>query len=104
MAGRHRGHLPAARAARSLEPLLVVEVLSPSTRIHDLGRKLNDYKTLPSVQEIWMVDSERRWVQLWRRDGERWIVQDLVGSADVRQRSAWTPPSQLDELYADSGL
>ena len=62
-----RGHLRTGARRRSSIHRLVVEVLSPSTRTHDLGRKLVDYKTLPSVAEIWMVDSERRWVQHWRR-------------------------------------
>src|SRR3954447_15435547 len=58
-------------------PILIVEVLSPNTRVQDLGRKLIDYKALPSVREIWMVDSERRWLQLWRRTGSDWVGQDL---------------------------
>lgn len=33
-------------------PFLVVEVLSPTTRLHDLGRKLDAYKALPGVREI----------------------------------------------------
>jgi len=86
------------------EPLLIVEVLSPGTRAHDLDRKLNDYKGLPSVREIWMVDSERRWTQAWRRDGDGpWVGQDHVGSAAVAS-SVLRTSVPLDELYADSGL
>jgi Uma2 family endonuclease len=90
-------------ARETPEPLLVVEVLSPSTRIHDLGRKLNDYKSLASIVEIWMVDSERRWTQLWRRDGERWIGQDFVGNA-LFESAVLAMPTELDEIYADSGV
>jgi Uma2 family endonuclease len=90
-------------APETVDPLLVVEVLSPGTRTHDLGRKLNDYKSLPTVQEIWMVDSERRWLQLWQRDGERWIVRDLVGSAQL-DSTLLDATVHLDDLYADSGL
>ena len=86
------------------DPLLVVEVLSPSTRTHDLGRKLVDYKTLPSVAEIWMVDCERRWVQLWRRDGERLARAGLRRQRALRQRRARQARSRSIELYADSGL
>jgi Uma2 family endonuclease len=93
----------APSAPEIIDPLLVVEVLSPTTRDHDLGRKLNDYKTLPSVREIWMVDSERRWVQVWNRDGERWIVQDFVGGASFESEVLRTAVP-LDQLYADSGL
>ena len=90
--------------AREIDaPLLIVEVLSPSTRTHDLGRKLTDYRTLASVQEIWLVDSERRWLQLWQRDGERWIVQDFVGGSTFASEvlAAAVP---LDEVYANSGV
>jgi Uma2 family endonuclease len=85
------------------QPLLIVEVLSPGTRSHDLVRKLDDYKSLPSVVEIWMLDSERRWLQVWQRDGERWIVRDLVGSA-LFDSEALDAAVHLDDLYADSGL
>jgi Uma2 family endonuclease len=90
--------------AREIEaPLLIVEVLSPSTRTHDLGRKLTDYRTLATVQEIWLVDSERRWLQLWRRDGERWIVQDFVGGGTLGS-DVLAANVPLDEIYANSGL
>jgi Uma2 family endonuclease len=85
------------------QPLLIVEVLSPGTRSHDLGRKLDDYKTLPSVREIWMVDCERRWVQVWLRNGDRWAAQDLVGSTRF-DSGALDAAVALDDLYADSGL
>lgn len=90
--------------SREIEaPLLVVEVLSPSTRTHDLGRKLPDYRTLGSVQEIWLVDSERRWLQLWRRDGARWIVQDFVG-ASAFGSDVLAADILLDDVYANSSL
>lgn len=92
---------PAAREI--VDPLLVVEVLSPSTRDHDLGRKLVDYKALATVQEVWMVDSERRWLQLWRRDGDRWTGHDLVGAAAFDSGTLGCVV-ELDEVYADSGL
>lgn len=84
-------------------PSLIVEVLSPTTRTHDLGRKLLDYQSLPAAQEIWLIDSERRWLQHWRREGDHWRVQDFVGS------SSFPSPTlegevPLDELYRNSGL
>lgn len=84
-------------------PMLVVEVLSPSTRTHDLGRKLPDYRALATVREIWLADSERRWLQRRERDGERWIVQDFVG-AGAFHSEALAADVQLDDIYANSGL
>jgi Uma2 family endonuclease len=65
------------------QPALIIEILSPSTRAHDLGRKLNDYKSLSSMREIWLIDSERRWVQVWVNDARGWIGQDHVGAASL---------------------
>jgi Uma2 family endonuclease len=73
------------------DPVLIVEVLSPSTQLHDRGRKLEDYRQLPSVKEILLVASEQRRVQHWRRDGPRWIVEDLIGDADLRLVAAHDP-------------
>jgi Uma2 family endonuclease len=85
------------------QPRLVVEVLSPSTKAHDLGRKLNDYKALPSVEEVWMIDSERRWAQVWHRTEEGWAGRDYVGQASFASAVIGCTV-RLDELYESSGL
>ncbi len=51
-----------------VDPVPIVEVLSPSTADHDGGRKVEDYSRLPSVEEILLVSSEERRVRPWRRD------------------------------------
>jgi Uma2 family endonuclease len=86
------------------DPVLIVEVLSPETRAHDLGRKLDDYKLLPSVREVWMVDSERRWTQVWWRgeDGV-WTGRDHVGTATFAS-GLLDATVALEDLYRDSGL
>jgi Uma2 family endonuclease len=86
-----------------VEPLLIVEVLSPSTRANDLARKLPDYKALPSVREIWLVDSERRWAQVWWRDGDSWHGRDHLGGATFRS-DVLESGVALDELYLNAGI
>jgi Uma2 family endonuclease len=81
------------------EPVLVVEVVSPSTVRHDRGVKVDRYRELVAVQEILLVASDERRVQLWRRQDERWSVEDVIGDATLRLDSlALTIP--LTELYA----
>jgi len=63
---------------------LIVEVLSPSTRRYDRDIKLDGYRAIPTIEEILLVWWEERRAQLWRRDGERWIVEDLIGDAEMR--------------------
>jgi Uma2 family endonuclease len=75
---------PAERGARAVaEPRLIVEVLSPSTAAHDRGVKLADYRKLAAVQQILLVASEDRHVEVWRRADDGWKVQDLIGDAAI---------------------
>src|SRR3954453_5718407 len=90
-------------AAEVVEPILIVEVLSPSTRVRDLADKLPDYKALPSVREIWLIDSERRWAQVWWREPEGWHGRDHVGGGTCRSE-ALEGGVALDELYLNAGL
>jgi Uma2 family endonuclease len=68
-------------------PAVVIEVLSPSTIEHDRGRKAYDYRRIPSVQEIVLVASEQRHVEVWRRRGAKWEVEDLIGDAVLELES-----------------
>ncbi len=80
-------------------PRLVVEILSPSTRQHDRDVKLDAYRGLPSVAEIWLVDSERRRVQQWIREGPHdWHVRDVIGTGSF-ESPVLAATVSLDELY-----
>src|SRR5207247_1646564 len=48
-------------------PLLVVEVTSPSTEDYDRGEKLTHYQRLPSVKEVLFVSHRRPALLLHRR-------------------------------------
>ncbi|MFO1037497.1 MAG: Uma2 family endonuclease [Geminicoccaceae bacterium] len=80
------------------EPVLIIEILSPSTAKLDAGSKLAFYRSLPSVQEILLVASDRRHCELQQREGERWIIRDLIGSAVIELRSIGAA-IPLDEIY-----
>jgi Uma2 family endonuclease len=86
-----------------VDPVLIIEVLSPSTAVHDRGRKVEDSSPLPSVQEILLVSSEERRVRSWRRDGHRWIVEDLIGAAELRLETV-SDPIPLAAIYEGSGV
>jgi Uma2 family endonuclease len=83
-----------------VEPVLVVEVLSPSTGQVDRWRKVADYRTLPSVQEILVVFSDERRVEVQRRTSEAWRVEDLIGKAEI-ELSCCNTPIPLDVVYRD---
>jgi Uma2 family endonuclease len=75
---------PPERGGRAIaEPRLNVEVFSPSTAAHDRGVKLADYRRLASVEQILMVATEDRHVEVWRRADDGWRVRDLIGDAAI---------------------
>lgn len=56
-------------------PILIVEVLSPSTRDYDRIRKFALYKQLDSLREYLLVDSEQTHVTLLCLANSQWIIE-----------------------------
>ncbi len=79
-----RPHEPGQRLTP--EPLVIVEILSPSTENKDRKVKLPDYRAIPSVQEIVLVDQQQLYCEVHCRlsDG-RWLT-DLLRQPDARLR------------------
>ena len=68
---------PADRArTRALEaPVVVIEVISPSTEKIDKTEKLEAYQQHPTIQDILLVDARRRYVEhYYRRYAYTWEV------------------------------
>ncbi|RPE62992.1 Uma2 family endonuclease [Tibeticola sediminis] len=62
------------------EPVLVAEVLSPSTEAFDRGGKFAAYRSLPSLQEYVLIDPDRRSVEIYRRDASgHWVLYPYSG-------------------------
>jgi Uma2 family endonuclease len=80
--------------------VLLVEVLSPSTAAYDRGEKLAHYQQIASLQEVLLVAHDSPRLELWRRDGERWL---LVVAKEGEELALASVPAQLavDDLYRD---
>ncbi len=61
-----------------VNPTLVVEVLSPSTKYYDGSFKTRAYRTVPSLQHCLLIDSESVYLQLSSRHGDSWILTELT--------------------------
>ena len=61
------------------DPLIVVEVLSPSTRGYDTGAKLMGYFLVPSLRHYLIVDAGREVVLHHRRADAGAIETRIVG-------------------------
>ena len=60
-----------------LNPIVIVEVLSPSTEAYDRGEKFSHYRQLQSLQEYILVSQNQVHVDHYVRQTEKWILTDF---------------------------
>jgi Uma2 family endonuclease len=81
-------------------PVMVFEVLSHSTASTDRREKLRAYRSLPSLREYVLVDSDRHAVEVYRRkDGTWW--RDVLDPGDALAIESLGLILSLDNLYED---
>lgn len=73
-------------------PLLVVEVLSPSTAVYDRVKKRRLYQRV-GVPVYWIVDLDARLVEVWTPDADRPRIEDASLS--------WQPDPAAPSLAID---
>ena len=81
-------------------PVVLVEVLSDSTRDYDRGEKLARYQTIPSLRHVLLVEQQRVDMELWSRTVDGWtrqVVTELDGVVDLPAIGVRLSPR---ELYA----
>ncbi len=65
-----------------LNPVLIVEVLSPWTRDYDRGEKFEHYRALPRLREYLTVAQSKPHAEQWVRQTDgRWLLTEHHGSA-----------------------
>lgn len=86
-----------------LNPLLIIEVLSPSTEAYDRGEKFRKYRSLPSFQEYLLVSQTEPYIEHYHHlepdshDRWEWQVYDRLDRAIVLHRLKVEIP--LSEIY-----
>jgi Uma2 family endonuclease len=80
-------------------PVLLVEVLSPSTRAYDRGPKAERYAAL-GVPHFWLLDPDQRRLACHRLEAEAWrLVAEAAGAAVVEHPDWPGLTIRLDELW-----
>lgn len=61
-------------------PILLIEVLSKSTKDYDIGKKFEMYRSIPSFQEYMIVYQTVAKVQTWYKEAENlWRIANVQG-------------------------
>ena len=66
-----------------LNPIIVIEVLSPSTAAFDSGEKFEHYKQLASLHEYILVSQDRVRVEHYQLEGAQWTHNRFQRLEDV---------------------
>lgn len=94
-----------AKADTLLNPVVLFEVLSPSTQSYDRGEKFAHYRTLDSLVDYILVGQTEPHVEHFsrQRDG-RWILWESREPGDVLELAGLELRLPLREIYAGLDL
>lgn len=96
--GEHRYYL--GKKDVVLNPLLVVEVLSPSTEGYDRGKKFDHYQTINSLQDYLLVEQDKARVLLFTRQNSHWEMQEVKGMESSVYLPSVDVTLALSDVYA----
>jgi Uma2 family endonuclease len=82
-----------------LNPILVVEVLSPSTEVYDKGEKFAHYQELASLREYLLVSQDRIHVEHFRLIETQWTGKALHTPEDVLLLNSIECKLPLRDIY-----
>ncbi len=81
-------------------PILIVEVLSESTRDYDMTFKFELYRALPTLAHYVLVDSDKAFVRYFRKLGDgQWLMQEWTHLTDVIDLSPLEVQLTLSQFY-----
>jgi Uma2 family endonuclease len=83
-----------------LNPIVLVEVLSPSTRDYDIGRKFQFYRGLASVRDYITVAQDRPYIVQWTREKDkRGALSEFNDLSESVQLTSIDCVLKLSEVY-----
>ena len=83
-----------------LNPIVIVEVLSPSTEAYDKGEKFTRYKHIASLQEYVLVSQDKVSVEHHRRHGTQWMLSHYRALEEVLRLPSIGCELPLRDIYA----
>lgn len=86
----------------SLQPTIIIEILSPSTKNYDRGNKFKLYRDIPSLQEYILVDSETISIEAFHiNKNNNWELKEYNQLDEKLNFVSLGFDISLAEIYAD---
>ncbi len=88
-----------------VNPTLIVEVLSETTKDYDRGEKFEHYRTVPSFVEYVLIAQDRRHIENFiRQPDKRWLFSETNRMEDTVELSSIGCSLSLVEVYDKIGM
>jgi Uma2 family endonuclease len=84
-----------------VNPIAIVEVLSDSAAESDRGDKFAAYRRLHTLNEYVLVSQAERRIDVFRRDGRRWVLDEHGGGERLTLESVGVALA-VDDVYTDA--
>jgi len=81
-------------------PKLIIEVLSSGTAAVDANEKLDEYQTIPELEEYVLIDSRKASVRIYRRNGVKLETGPPIISGEIELQSLGLSVA-LSDIYED---
>lgn len=83
-----------------LNPTVIFEVLSLSTKDFDRGEKFQQYRTLPSLRDYVLISQTKMLVEHYsRQEDKSWVLRDFSAPEDVLVLASIDCTLRLQDIY-----
>lgn len=82
-----------------LNPTLIVEVLSPSTKGYDRGEKFEHYQQIASLKDYILISQNEIRVEHYRRQESEWLQSEFRGPEGVLSLISIDCELRLSDIY-----
>ena len=83
-----------------LNPAVIIEVLSPSTKNYDRGEKFMLYRDIPTLKEYILIDAEHIHIEAFRLNAaHRWELEEYNSPGDLLHIKTVDEIIPLAEIY-----
>jgi len=83
-----------------LNPSVIIEILSPSTRNYDRGEKFKLYRDIPTLKEYILIDSETVHIETFRLNSiHRWELEEYNSPGEQLYIKTINEHFSISEIY-----
>ena len=88
-----------------LNPVVIIEVLSKSTKNYDRGEKFKLYRDIAMLKEYILVDSESMHIEVFRLNEKgHWELEEYNAANNMLEIKAINEQILISSIYADVKL